>query len=70
MIKYDVPLGLEHNNNLMRLIQRIKKDSTVLEFGPSTGRLTSFMVSELQCTVYGVEIDEDADGSSEMHRRV
>ena len=44
----------------MRLIQRIKKDSTVLEFGPSTGRLTSFMVSELQCTVYGVEIDEDA----------
>ncbi len=60
MIKYDVPLGLEHNNNLMRLIQRIKKDSTVLEFGPSTGRLTSFMVSELQCTVYGVEIDEDA----------
>ena len=67
MIKYDVPLGLEHNNNLLRLIQRIKKDSTVLEFGPSTGRLTSFMVSELNCTVYGVEIDEAAFAVCQQH---
>lgn len=60
MVKYDAPLGLENNNNLQRLIKRIKKDAIVLEFGPSTGRLTKFLVSDLHCKVYGVEIDEEA----------
>lgn len=60
MIKYDVPLGLENDNNLHRLIKKIKPNTVVLEFGPSTGRLTKYMSSELNCDVYGVEIDSDA----------
>lgn len=60
MIKYDVPLTLDENNNLHKLIKKIEPNSTVLEFGPSTGRLTKYMKEELGCMIYGVEIDEEA----------
>lgn len=60
MIKYDVPLDLENNDNMKELVKQIKPNSLVLEFGPSTGRLTSYLKNELNCQVYIVEIDRDA----------
>lgn len=60
MIKYDVPLGLADDNNLHKLIKNLKPNTKVLEFGPSTGRLTKYMKESLCCDVYGVEIDEEA----------
>ena len=60
MVKYDVPLDLEHNANVKELVKQIRPNSVVLEFGPSTGRLTSYLKNELNCQVYIVEIDKEA----------
>ena len=60
MIKYDVPLDLEQNENMKDLVRKIEPNSTVLEFGPSAGRLTQYMKDELNCKVYIVEIDQAA----------
>lgn len=60
MIKYDVPLNLGENANMHLLVEKIKPNSRVLEFGPATGRLTRYMKEELECEVYIVEIDSEA----------
>lgn len=60
MIKYDVPLNLEQNDNMKELVKNIKPNSVVLEFGPSTGRLTRYIKEELKCDIYIVEIDPEA----------
>ena len=42
------------------ILNRIKRGSTVLEFGCATGRMTRYMQQELDCRVYVVEFEEAA----------
>ena len=60
MNKYDSPLVLDNENSVSLIINQIKPNSVVLEFGPATGRLTKYLKNELKCSVYIVEIDKDA----------
>ena len=59
-MKYNFDLDVVYNNSLSIIARQIKKNSTVLEFGPANGRLTRFMKENLSCRVYLVEIDEQA----------
>ena len=59
-MNYDFELDNASRNSLSLLINRIKPNSTVLEFGPASGRMTQYLKEELSCKVYGVEIDEDS----------
>lgn len=60
MNKYNFELNLNDRNSLSLLINRIKPNSIVLEFGPANGRMTKHMKEQLNCKVYAVEIDENA----------
>lgn len=60
MSKYNCDLNLDDRNSLSVLIQRVKPNSVVLEFGPANGRMTKYMKEQLNCQVYAVEIDENA----------
>ncbi|MCX6050896.1 MAG: class I SAM-dependent methyltransferase [Campylobacterales bacterium] len=66
MNKYDIELDLTNRNSLSVLLKHIKKNSTVLEFGPANGRLTRYLKNELECSVYAVEIDEKAASNLEQ----
>lgn len=59
-LKYNFDLELVNNNSLLLILQQIKPDSTVLEFGPANGRLTKYLNKELNCDVYLAELDEAA----------
>lgn len=58
--KYDFDLDMVNTNSLSLIISRIKRGSTVLEFGPANGRMTRYLKEALDCKVYLVEIDEEA----------
>lgn len=58
--KYDFDLDMVNTNSLSLIINRIKRGSTVLEFGPASGRMTKYLKEALDCKVYLVEIDEAA----------
>ena len=59
-MKYNFDLELVNNNSLLLILQQIKKNSTILEFGPANGRLTKYLKQELDCDVYLAEIEESA----------
>lgn len=59
-MKYDFDLDLASENSLALITKKIKPNSKVLEFGPAAGRLTKYMKEVLNCSVYIVEIDEQA----------
>ena len=59
-MKYDFDLELVNNNSLLLILQQIKSDSVVLEFGPANGRMTKYLKKELDCEVYLAELDEEA----------
>ena len=59
-MKYDFNLDLASENSLALIAKKVKPNSKVLEFGPAAGRLTKYMKEVLNCTVYIVEIDEQA----------
>ena len=59
-MKYDFELDFINNNSLTWIMDQIKTGTTVLEFGPATGRLTKYMKEDLGCSVYLAEIDEEA----------
>jgi len=67
MSKYDCELNLEDRNSLSVLLDRVKLNSTVLEFGPANGRMTKYMKEQLNCKVYAVEIDESAAKDAEYY---
>ncbi len=60
MSKYDFDLDLNVRNSLSLIIERIKPNSKVLEFGPANGRMTKYLQQELGCSVYAVELDKEA----------
>ncbi len=41
-------------------IDNIEPNSTILEFGPASGRLTRYLKEEKKCDMYIVELDEEA----------
>lgn len=59
-MKYDTELRLDFNNTMSIMIGEIESNSTVLEFGPASGRLTKYLKNEKECDVYIVELDEEA----------
>lgn len=60
MSKYDFELDLSGNTSTGMILEKIKKGSTVLEFGCATGRMTRYMQQALDCRVYIVEFEESA----------
>ena len=56
-MKYNEPLDLSNETSLKKIIGWIKPHSTVLEFGPASGKMTRYLKEQLQCKVYIVEID-------------
>lgn len=60
MSKYDFQLDLSGSTSTGLILSKIKKGSTVLEFGCATGRMTRYMRDALGCRVYIVEFEEAA----------
>ncbi len=60
MGKYNFNLELVRQNALLLILEQVKKNSTILEFGPAEGRLTKFLKERLSCHMYLVELDEEA----------
>lgn len=60
MSKYSFELDLSENTSTGRILNRMKKGSTVLEFGCATGRMTRYMKEAMNCRVYIVEYDQGA----------
>lgn len=59
-MKYDFDLDLTNSNSLLLILQQIKSNSVILEFGPANGRMTKYLRKELNCDVYLAELDEEA----------
>ena len=59
-MKYDFELDMSTENTLSIILRNIMPNSTILEFGPATGRMTKYLKHNLNCKVYTVEIDEQA----------
>lgn len=60
MGKYNFDLELIHQNSLLLILEQVRTNSIILEFGPANGRLTKYLKEELGCKVYLAEIDEMA----------
>lgn len=57
-MKYNFELDLNNDNSISLLLKNINPNTTILEFGPATGRMTKYLKEHLGCKVYIVEIDE------------
>ncbi len=60
MTKYDFQVDLSLNSSTGIILNKLKKGSTVLEFGCAAGRMTRYMKEELDCQVYIVEYEQSA----------
>lgn len=60
MDKYNMEMETDINSIPGKVINQVKPNSTVLEFGPASGRMTRYMKEKLGCKVYIVEIEEEA----------
>lgn len=69
MSKYDFELDLEHENSLSLIIDMIRPNSEILEFGPANGRLTKYLKDRMHCKVDIVEIDEEAGKEASKYSR-
>lgn len=59
-MKYNFDLDLDTKNSISVIVNRIKKNSIILEFGPANGRLTKYLKEVLNCKVYCVEINPES----------
>lgn len=59
-MKYDYTVDLESDSSLAQIIAHIKPNSKVIEFGPAKGYLTKILSDKMSCSVFCVEIDEEA----------
>lgn len=60
MGNYDFELDLESKNTMSVIVQWIRPESDVLEFGPANGRLTRYLADQMKCNMTIVEIDEES----------
>lgn len=70
MSKYDFGLDLEHENSLSLIIDMIRPNSEILEFGPANGRLTKYLNNKMHCKVDIVEIDEEAGKEASKYSQI
>jgi len=68
-VSYDFSLDVESRNSLSVLLKRIKPNSVILEFGTANGRMTKYLKEELNCEVYGVEIDSESAKDAEKYAK-
>lgn len=68
-MKYDFDLDLIYNNSLALIAKQIRRNTTVLEFGPANGRLTRYMKEQLKCDIFLVELDEEAGRDAAVYAR-
>lgn len=59
-MKYQTTIDFGFDNTMSLIAKELDPNSTVLEFGPASGRLTKYMTEKKCCQVYIVEIDEEA----------
>lgn len=65
MSKYDLNIDMRNRNSSHTLIlEQIKPESFVLEFGCATGYMTKHMMEKLGCLVDAIEIDSKALGQA------
>ena len=57
MGRYDIEFDVNKRNSLSVIAGRIAPRSRILEFGTAGGTLTRYLYEDLDCEVYGVEID-------------
>ena len=60
MSKYDFEIDLSETSSTGIILRKIQQESTVLEFGCATGRMTRYMKDALNCKVYIVEYEQSA----------
>lgn len=60
MSKYDFVIDLSDTTSTGIILKNIKPESTVLEFGCATGRMTRYMKQAMNCKVYIVEYEQSA----------
>ena len=60
MSKYDFAIDLSDTSSTGIILKKIQPESTVLEFGCATGRMTRYMKQALNCKVYIVEYEQSA----------
>ncbi|WHH57416.1 methyltransferase domain-containing protein [Petroclostridium sp. X23] len=60
MNRYETNIDFDKDSTLTCILKQIKKNSTVLEFGPATGYMTKYLKQELNCNVYIVEVEKKA----------
>jgi len=58
-VKYDFDFDIDNNGSQAFIAKRIREKSIVLEFGTANGVLTKYLRQELDCKVYGIELDPD-----------
>lgn len=66
-MKYEVDIDLSEPTSHSIILRRIAPHTKVLEFGPAAGYMTKYMKEVLNCSVYCVEIDEEAARAAEKY---
>ena len=69
MGKYDFKLDMYDDNTISWIAKIVRKNSTVLEFGPANGRLTRYLKNQKNCIVDIVEIDEESGKEAAQYAR-
>ena len=70
MSKYDLNINMNNRNSSQTLIlEQIKPDSFVLEFGCSTGYMTKYMKEKLNCVVDAIEKDTESIRQASQYAR-
>ena len=69
MNKYSCEMNLDEESSTGKIVKKLKRGMTVLEFGCSYGRMTRHMKEELDCTVYIVEYDSEAYDSASRYAK-
>jgi 2-polyprenyl-3-methyl-5-hydroxy-6-metoxy-1,4-benzoquinol methylase len=58
--KYDIKMDANCNNSQSVILSHINPGSSVLEVGTATGYMTKYLKEELNCSVTGIEVFEEA----------
>lgn len=62
--KYDYDIDFNNMNPPSIILKKIRRNSKVLEIGPSVGYMTKYMTNTLNCAVTCIEIDEESASSA------
>ena len=69
MSKYNFKLYMENENSLSIIIDMMRPESIVLEFGSANGRMTKYIHEDMRCVVDIVEIDEESGSEAAKYSR-